>query len=117
MGERLATHDEEVQAKLQQAIARAASIESKVDLGLKTQLEVAMDRKATRRPAVFYKERLDELCDLAQEAIDDLPPAYAPSALAQKMVSDGKQFKVTDPKRAADRCVAGFNLATTGSSN
>jgi len=117
IGEQLATHDVEVQAKLQDAIARATSIEGKIDLGLKTQLEVAMDRKASRRPSIFYEDRLDELCDLAQEAIDDLPPAYDLAERAQIMVSDGKQFKVTDPKRAADHCVAGFNMATTGSKN
>jgi hypothetical protein len=116
LGEQIATHDVEMQAKLNDAIARATSIEGKVDLSMKTQLELAMDRKASRRPSVFYEDRLDELCNLAQEAINDLPVVYELSSRAQTLVSNGIQFKVTDPKRAADQCIAGFNLATTGSS-
>jgi hypothetical protein len=115
MGERIATHDDEVQIKLQDAITRAGRIEGKIDLALKTQLEVAMDRRATRRPSIFYEDRLDELCDLAQEAIDDLPPVYVLATNAQKYVNDGKAFKVTDPKRAADECVRGYAAATSNS--
>ena len=113
--EQLATHDVEVQAKLRQAIARATSIERKIDLGLKTQLEVAMDRKMVKRPSIFYEERLEELCDLAQEAIDDLPPGYVLATRAQGLVNIGMQLKATDPKRAADECTRGFSMATTGS--
>ncbi|HXC53066.1 MAG TPA: hypothetical protein VN634_19420 [Candidatus Limnocylindrales bacterium] len=115
LGEQIATHDVEVQAKVQQAIARAASIEGKIDLGLKTQLEVAMDRKTVTRPSIFYEDRLDELCDLAQEAIDDLPATYILATRAQTLVNDGMAFKITDPKRAADECIRGFSMATTKS--
>jgi hypothetical protein len=115
MGERIATHDNEVQAKLVDAIARAGRIEDKINLGMKTQLEVAMDRRTARRPSIFYEERLDELCGYAQEAIDELPGVYVLSDLAQEYVNDGVAFKVTDPKRAADECIRGYSLATTGS--
>jgi hypothetical protein len=69
-----------------------------------------------RRPSIFYEDRLDELCDLAQEAIDDLPPEYVLATTAQTLVNDGKAFKNTDPKRAADECIRGYSMATTGSS-
>jgi hypothetical protein len=116
MGERVDTHDNQVQAKLLNAIARAAGIEAKIDLAMKTQLEVAMDRRATRRPTIFYEDRLDELCDLAQEAIDDLPAVYVLSTNAQKFVDDGKAFTRTNPKRAADECIRGYTAATNQSS-
>lgn len=115
IGEQLALHDDEVQVKLRDTIARAIRIESKMDLGLKTQLEVSMDRKYNTRPSVSYEERLDELCDLAQEAIDELPSAYVLAKHAQRSVDHGLQFKTTDPKRAASECVRGFTLATSGS--
>jgi hypothetical protein len=115
MGEALAAHDNAVQAKLQDAIARAGRVEAKLDLELKTQLEVVMDRRTARRPSIFYEERLEELCGLAQEAINDLPAVYTLAANAQQFVDNGRAFMVTHPKRAADECIRGYNLATTGS--
>lgn len=112
---KLADHDVRVQDKLREALAIEARIEAKVDIGLKTQLELAMGRKGIKQPAIFYQDRLDELCGVAQEAIDDLPPMYALAELAQSSVTQGTAFKVSDPKRAVTLCTRGFNLATRDS--
>jgi hypothetical protein len=111
----LTTHDNQMQAKLGEAIAKAAALENKLDLALKTQMELAMDRKSKSYPPVLYQDRLGELCDDAQEAITELPSQYLLEPTAPTYASDGKQFEVTDPKRAASYCVRGYQLATRSS--
>ena len=112
----LATHDVETQALLDALLVRLARIEGKVDLLMKSQMEIAMDRKGGRsRPSVFYEERLDELCDYAQEAVDQLPGVYLVARRAQELVMQGVALKLTDPKLAADTCVEGFVRATNHS--
>lgn len=112
----LATHDVETQALLDELLERLARIEGKVDLLMKSQLEIAMDRKGGRsRPSVFYEERLDELCNYAQEAVDQLPVVYLIAKHAQELVTEGESLKLTDPKLAADTCVQAFVRATSHS--
>ncbi|HXC53065.1 MAG TPA: hypothetical protein VN634_19415 [Candidatus Limnocylindrales bacterium] len=111
------THDDEEQALLDDLLARLARIEGKLDLLMKSQLEIAMDRRGGRsRPSVFYEDRLDELCGYAQEAVDDLPDVYLVADQCQGLINEGLSLKLTDPKLAADTCVAAFVRATAGSS-
>jgi hypothetical protein len=113
----LQTHDTDIQALLDNLLARLASIQGKVDLLLKTQLQVAMSRRShASRPSIFYEDRLDELCNYAQDAVDQLPVVYLISSHAQSLIDDGVAAKTTDPKLAADDCVLGFIQATAGSS-
>jgi len=109
---RLDTHDTDIKALLAMIMAQLTVIENKVDLGLKSQAEIAMHTKHRNRPSVFYEERLDEICGYAQEAIDDLPVVYLASASAQAILDKAVQLKVTDPKRAADECIRAFLQAT-----
>ncbi len=64
---------------------------------------------------MFYEERLDEICGYAQEAITDLPVVYLAASAAQAIYDRAIQFKVTDPKRAADECIKAFLMATVRS--
>jgi len=105
-------HDEDIKALLADIIMRLSRMEDTLNLVKKSQLEIAMNRRLKTRPSVFYEERLDELCDLAQEAVNDLPVVYLIAGQAQDLVDDGVAFKITDPKRAADECVKAFELAT-----
>jgi hypothetical protein len=117
MKSQLTTHDTEVQALIDELIARLTRVETKVDLLLKSQLEIAMDRKGGRsRPSVFYEDRLDELCNVAQEAINQLPAVYLLTHDTQELVTQAQTLKLTNPKLAADRCVQAFVRATSGSS-
>lgn len=115
MKAQLDTHDEEVQQLLDEVLARLATIESKVDYLLRSQLEIAMSERGFARPSVYYEERLDELCDLAQASIDELPKVYLVSEKARTLVAEGMSLKATDPKLAADTCIQGYVLATLGS--
>jgi hypothetical protein len=116
MKTQLGIHDVEAQALVDQLITRLTRIEGKVDLLLKSQLEIAMDRRGGRsRPSVFYEERLDELCDYAQEAVNELPLVYLVAPQAQQMIVEGNSLKLTDPKLAADTCVRAFVRATSHS--
>jgi hypothetical protein len=108
----LMTHDVDIKALLADIIQRLARMEDTLNLVKKSQLEIAMNRRLKTRPSVFYEERLDELCDLAQEAVNDLPVVYLIAGQAQDLVDDGVAFKLSDPKRAADECVKAFELAT-----
>jgi hypothetical protein len=111
------THDIEVQALIDDLIARLTRMEAKFDLVLKSQLELAMDRRGRRsRPSVFYEDRLDEMCDVAQEAVDHLPSVYMLTSRTQELIDEAQTLKLTDPKLAADRCVQAFTRATSGSS-
>lgn len=113
----LDTHDLEVQALIDELIERLTRIESKADLLLKSQLEISMDRRRLRsRPSVFYEERLDEVCNLAQEAIADLPAVYLIVSRAQDFITEGQSLKASDPKAATDACIHAYRLAT-GRSN
>jgi hypothetical protein len=112
---RLDQHDTEIKAILAMVLAQLTVIENKVDLGLKSQAEIAMHTKHRTRPSVFYEERLDEICGYAQEAIDDLPVVYLAASAAQGILDKAVQFKVTDPKRAADECIRAFLQATVRS--
>ncbi|HEY2773817.1 MAG TPA: hypothetical protein VGK20_07170 [Candidatus Binatia bacterium] len=113
----LQTHDTAVQALIDDLIARLDSIQGKIDLLLKTQLQIAMTRKSGQsRPSIFYEERLDELCSYAQAAVNQLPVVYLLSGNAQEAIDEGVALKTTDPKLAADDCVLGFVRATAGSS-
>lgn len=112
----LATHDIEVQALMDELLTRLARIEGKVDLLLKSQLEITMDRKGGRsRPSVFYEERLDELCSYARQAVDDLPKVYLIAPQAEELLALAQSLKATDPKLAADNCVQAFVRATAAS--
>jgi hypothetical protein len=111
------THDVEVQTLVDDLIARLTRMENKFDLILKSQLELAMDRRGRRsRPSVFYEDRLDELCDAAQEAVDDLPSVYLLTSHTQALITEAEALKLTNPKLAADRCVQAFTRASSGSS-
>ncbi len=105
-------HDTDIKALLADIITRLARMEGTLDLIKKSQAEIAMNRRLKIRPSVFYEERLDEICDLAQEAVDDLPVVYLIAGKAQNLVDDGMAFKITDPKRAADECIKAHELAT-----
>lgn len=108
----ISTHDTDIKALLADIISRLARMEDTLNLVKKSQAEIAMNRRLKIRPSVFYEERLDEVCDLAQEAVDDLPVVYLIAGKAQQLVDDGMAFKVTDPKRAADECIKAHELAT-----
>jgi hypothetical protein len=112
---RLDTHDTDIKALLAMILSQLQVIENKVDLGLKSQAEIAMHKRFRTRPSVFYEERLDEICGYAQEAIDDLPVVYLAASAAQTILNRAVQFKVTDPKRAADECIRAYLQATTRS--
>ena len=117
MKAQLTTHDVEEQALIDELIARLTRIETKVDLLLKSQLEIAMDRKGGRsRPSVFYEDRLDELCNIAQEAVNHLPAVYMLTHDTQELITEAQGLKLANPKLAADRCVQAFVRATSGSS-
>lgn len=109
---RLEEHDVDIKEILALILTQLASIEQKIDLGLKSQAEIAMHTKFRTRPSVFYEERLDEICGYAQEAINDLPVVYLAAAAAQNILDKAVQFKVTDPKRAADECIRAYLSAT-----
>lgn len=111
----LDTHDEEVQQLLDEVLERLATIEGKVDFLLQSQLEIAMSERGFARPSVYYEERLDELCELAQASIEELPRVYLVAEKARTLVADGMSLKTTDPKLAADTCIQGYVLATLGS--
>jgi hypothetical protein len=113
--DRLDTHDTDIKALLAAIMAQLTVIENKVDLGLKSQAEIAMHRKFRTRPSVFYEERLDEICGYAQEAINDLPVVYLAASAAQDIYDRAIQFKITDPKRAADECIRAYLQATVRS--
>ena len=112
---KLNEHDTDIKAILAMILAQLAVIENKVDLGLKSQAEIAMHTRNHTRPSVFYEERLDEICGYAQEAINDLPVVYLAASTAQEIYDRAIQFKVTDPKRAADECIRAFLQATVRS--
>ena len=112
---RLETHDVDIKAILAMILAQLTVIENKVDLGLKSQAEIAMHTRNHTRPSVFYEERLNEICGYAQEAINDLPVVYLAAASAQAIYDRAIQFKVTDPKRAADECIRAYLQATVRS--
>lgn len=111
----LEEHDVDIKAILAMILAQLTVIENKVDLGLKSQAEIAMHTRFRTRPSVFYEERLDEICGYAQEAINDLPVVYLAASAAQEFHDRAIQFKVTDPKRAADECIKAFLMATVRS--
>lgn len=111
----LETHDTDIKAILAAILAQLTVIENKVDLGLKSQAEIAMHTRHRNRPSVFYEERLDEICGYAQEAINDLPVVYLAASTAQNIYDRAVQFKVTDPKRAADECIRAYMTATVRS--
>ncbi len=111
----LEQHDVDIKAILAMILAQLTVIENKVDLGLKSQAEIAMHTRHRTRPSVFYEERLDEICGYAQEAINDLPVVYLAASAAQAIHDRAIQFKVTDPKRAADECIKAFLTATVRS--
>ena len=108
----VATHDADVKVLLDEVLTRLTALEGDLALVKKSQLEIAMNKRLKIRPSVFYEERLDEVCEIAQEAIDDLPAVYLIAAQAQRRVDDGNAFKISDPKRAADECVTAYEFAT-----
>jgi hypothetical protein len=111
----LGQHDTDVKLLLDDIISRLGTLDDKVQLGLKSQAEIAMHKRFKTRPSVFYEERLDEICGYAQEAITDLPVVYLAASQAQAMYDRAIQYKITDPKRAADECIRAFLAATVRS--
>jgi hypothetical protein len=112
---RIDDHDTDIKALLATVLAEITVMQDKLDLGLKSQAEIAMHKRFKTRPSVFYEERLDEICGYAQEAINDLPVVYLAASAAQVMHDRAVQFKVTDPKRAADECIRAYLTATVRS--
>jgi hypothetical protein len=91
---------------------------AKIDLLLKTQLEDALQLSSSVRAGVFYTDRLGEVCTAAQEAIDDADAlGYRVRVRAQALHDLGKQLIPTNPKKAFDKCKAGYRLVTRKSAS
>ena len=118
MKQRLETHDVEIQQRLEAhdlAIkAWLRRIQDKANLALKTQMENMLTSNGGARSGVAYLERLQEVCNLASEAISDSTAAgYKVSPKAHELLADGLAQIGTDPKRAHDDCRSAFQLAAT----
>ncbi len=93
-------------------------MEEKIDLLLKTQLEDALQLGSRVRAGVAYTDRIDEVCAAAQEAIDDADAlGYKVLVRAQALHDLGQQLIPTNPKKAFDKCKAGYQLVTKKSAS
>jgi hypothetical protein len=109
----LATHDAEIKALLATIGQKIDLLQGAVDLIAKTQLEQMAHLLGGARAGVMYTDRLVELCDAAQEAIDDaiaLSYGVSPSIQAKKDL--GISLIATDPKKAHDLCRDAYRKAT-----
>ena len=107
--ERLAQHDFDIKVML-------TELERQMDLVLKTQIENMLSSGGGGRSGVAYLERLQEVCDLAYEAISDASAAgYKVSQTAMDRWVEGNSVITTDPKRAHDYCRIAYQMASAKS--
>ncbi len=112
----LTTHDAEIKAELALINTKLDAMKDALDQLSKTQLEQMVLVLGGSRAGVMYTDRLPELCDAAQLAIDEadsLGYGVAPGAQAKK--DEGAALIATDPKLAHDFCKQAYRLATRGS--
>jgi hypothetical protein len=112
----LETHDAEVKALIATIGAKIDLLQGAVDLLAKTQLEQMAVLLGGARAGVMYTDRLVELCDAAQEAIDDATALnYVVNPTLQAKVNEGVALMATDPKKAHDLCRDAYRVSTRGS--
>ena len=113
-------HDLDVKAQLLQhdldIKEMLTELERQMDLVLKTQIENMISEGGGGRSGVAYQERLQEVCDLAYEAISDASAAgYIVSQTAMERWVEGNSVIDTDPKRAHDYCRSAYQMASARS--
>lgn len=116
----LLLHDTQIKNQLEQHDAEIkvmlTEVERQIDLLLKTQLENMMASGGGARSGVAYQERLEEVCELASEAITSATnEGYKVHRRAYDLLEEGNDLMLTDPKRAHDACRSAFQYAATGS--
>jgi cell division septum initiation protein DivIVA len=112
MKEQLATHDEDVKEQLDRIEAKIDDINEKLSLVLKTQLEQTLVAPKESRLTVLYTDRLDEVCDTAQEALDDSEGlGYRVKQHAQRLVDRARAMAGHDPKQAVALCKNAYQSA------
>jgi hypothetical protein len=112
----LAAHDADIKLILATLEAKIDLLQGAVDLLGKTQLEQMAHLLGGARAGVMYTDRLVELCDAAQEAIDDATALnYVVSPSLQAKVTQGIALIASDPKAAHDLCRDAYKKSTRGS--
>jgi hypothetical protein len=109
----IATHDTEIKALIATIGNKIDLLQGAVDLVAKTQLEQMAIVLGGSRAGVMYTDRLVELCDAAQEAIDDsIALNYDVNPQLQVQRDQGVALIASDPKKAHDLCRDVYRKAT-----
>jgi hypothetical protein len=104
--------DEDEVEQLDRIEAKIDGIVEALALIGRTQLEQTLVTHAESRLAVLHTDRLDEVCDTAQQAIDAATDAgYHVRAAAQALVDSALLLKASDPKRAVALCRNAYRKA------
>ena len=114
-------HDTDIKNKLdqqhQEVMASLTRMEGNQNMLLKTQLEQMLILMGGRRSGVLVNDRLAEVCDAAEDAIDDAEAnGYVVPERASDLYAEGVVLmNGGDPKRAHDACRAAFQMAVSRS--
>jgi hypothetical protein len=109
----IAQHDEDVKEQLDRIEAKIDELGNKLALIQRTQLEQTLVARDESRLTVLHTDRMGEVCDAAQQAIDassDL--GYRVKQSAQSRVDQALAIQDTDPKRAVTLCRDAYRSAS-----
>jgi hypothetical protein len=107
--------DEDEVEQLDRIEAKIDAIAAQIALIQRTQLEKALVTHSESRLTVLHTDRLEEVCDAAQQAIDastDL--GYVVKQTVQGLVEKARALMQSDPKRAVALCRDAYRRAAFG---
>jgi hypothetical protein len=113
--EQLAVHDQDVKEQLDRIEAKIDDLADKVGLIQRTQLEQTLVARDESRLTVLHTDRMEEVCDAAQRAIDASSGlGYRVKQKAQRQVDQALAVQGGDPKQAVALCRNAYRSASYG---
>jgi hypothetical protein len=110
--EQLDQHDQDVKAQLDRIEGKLDGIAEQLALVQRTQLEQTLVARDESRLTVLHTDRLQEVCDAAQQAIDaSAGLGYRVKQRAQRLVDKAAGVHASDPKRAVALCRDAYRVA------